>query len=71
VLRGAGRFGHAATGGDTALVARARTTADGICRRGVGRCGLGLNVPLPVRGRFREMPCGGFAQEFGGDGITH
>jgi hypothetical protein len=28
-------------------------------------------VPFPELAHFREMPCGGFAQEFCGGGITH
>jgi hypothetical protein len=66
VFRSVGRVGDAATAGDPTLVARARTTANDICG-----LGLGLNLLFSVWGRFREMPCGGFAQESGGGWITH
>jgi hypothetical protein len=33
--------------------------------------GLSGFVPFPELAHFREMPCGGFAQEFCGGGITH
>jgi hypothetical protein len=33
--------------------------------------GLSGFVPFPELARFRDMPCGGFAQEFCGGGITH
>jgi hypothetical protein len=46
--------------------ARANTVANDICG-----LRLGLNLPFSVWGRFREMPCGLFAQEFGGGWITH
>jgi hypothetical protein len=38
VQQSAGRFGNASTGRDITRATRARTTADGICRGGIGWC---------------------------------